>query len=65
MRNHLYHEYDSCHGNIGYCGVSDRNRYDNVIDAVIYVNCYKCLDIAVELGKKCAERLTELPIRHS
>lgn len=27
--------------------------------------CYTCLDCAVERGKQCAERLTELPPRVS
>lgn len=62
--NHLYREWDDVYGIESWCGQLDRRNH-TVTETISECNCYRCLDIAVEFGKKCAERLTELPPRVS
>jgi hypothetical protein len=66
FRNHLYKEYTDIYGSESYCGKTLRNYItDDITEEISKTTCYDCLDIVVQLGKECAERLTELPVRYS
>jgi len=65
-RNHLYKENTDTYGDESYCGRTMRlHSPDDITLEISKTTCYDCLDIVVQLGKECAERLTELPVRHS
>jgi hypothetical protein len=67
LRNHLYKENTDTYGDESYCGRLSRylRKTEDIILEIAQTNCYDCLDACVQLGKECAERLTQLPVRYS
>lgn len=60
---HLWFEDDDVHGPVAWCGKAGHKL--DICNVPEEVTCYNCLDTGVNIGKQCAERLTELPARVS